>query len=250
MPWRVGTRRVACSMVHLTPEQIRRFGEDGYLVLPGLFAFDEIAWVRDETQAVALRQAPRDPWLEEAPEGSIYGMHRSEPVFRRLAAHPRLVGAARSLLGSAPYIYQTRLLPWRSAASGETRWRRDAQAWASLDGLETAAAVTAVVVIEDPAYGSPLSVVPGSHRAAAASGAPLAIEAGLGSVVLVDANLSYALGRAGDRPYPRLYLVSFNATTQARTTQPRGAPFMAAGAEALVEEADDCLWPTAWCAAG
>lgn len=236
-------------MVHLGPEQIRRFREDGYLVLPALFAFDEIAWVRDEAQAVALRQVPRDPWPEEAPEGAIYGAHRAEPVFRRLAAHPRLIRAARELLDTAPYIHQTRLLPWRSAASTEARFRRDAQAWSSLDGLMEPRAVTAAVVLEDSAYGSPLSVVPGSHRDPAAS-TPLSLEAGLGTVVLFDANLSYALGRAGDRPYPRLYLVSFNAATNALATTPRGAPYAAAGAEALIEEADDCLWPTPWCAAG
>lgn len=235
-------------MVHLGSEQIRRFHEDGYLVLPSLFAFDEIAWVRDEAQAVALRQVPRDPWPEEAPEGTIYGVHRSEAVFRRLAAHPRLVHAARDLLDTAPYIHQTRLLPWRSAAATEPQFRRDALAWASLDGLSEAKALTAAVVIEDSAYGSPLSVVPGSHLGK--TGAPVALEAGLGSVVLLDANLSYALGRAGDRPYPRLYLVSFNAATNARATRPRGAPYTAVSAEALIEEADDCLWPTPWCAAG
>jgi len=235
-------------MIHLGPEQIRRFHEDGYLVLPSLFAFDEIAWVRDETQAVALRQVPRDPWPEEAPEGTIYGVHRSEAVFRRLAAHPRLVHAARDLLDTAPYIHQTRLLPWRSAAATETRFRRDAQAWAALDGLSETKAVTAAVVIEDGAYGSPLTVVPGSHRGA--DNAPVALEAGLGSVILFDANLAYALGKAGDRPYPRLYLVSFNAVTNALATSPRGTPYMAASAETLIEEADDCLWPTPWCAAG
>jgi hypothetical protein len=236
-------------MVHLGSEQIRRFREDGYLVLPGLFAFDEIAWVRDEAQAVALRHVPRDPWPEEAPEGTIYGAHRSEAVFRRLAAHPRLVRAARDLLDTAPYIHQTRLLPWRSVASTESRFRRDAQAWAALDGLVEPRALTAAVVIEDAAYGSPLSVVPGSHQDAVTA-APVALEAGLGSVVLYDANLSYALGRAGDRPYPRLYLVSFNAATNALATSPRGTPYTAVGAEALTEEADDCLWPTPWCAAG
>lgn len=235
-------------MVHLGSEQIRRFREDGYLVLPSLFAFDEIAWVRDEMQAVALRQVPREPWPTEAPEGTIYGAHRSEAVFRRLAAHPRLARAARDLLDTAPYILQTRLLPWRSAASTEAQSRRDAQAWATLDGLNEPKAVTAAVVIEDSAYGSPFSVVPGSHLGETRP--PVALEAGLGSVILYDANLSYALGRAGDRPYPRLYLVSFNAVTNALATKPRGTPFMGAGTEPLIEEADDCLWPTPWCAAG
>jgi len=236
-------------MVHLGPEQIQHFRQDGYVVLPSLFAFDEIAWVRDEAQAVALRHVPRDPWPEEAPEGTIYGVHRSEPVFRRLAAHPRLVRAARELLDTAPYIHQTRLLPWRSAASTEARFRRDSQAWSALDGLTVPKAVTAAVVLEDPAYGSPFSVVPGSHTDGS-PGSPLSLEAGFGSVVLFDASLSYALGRAGDRPYPRLYLVSFNAATNALATTPRGAPYMAAGAEALIEEADDCLWPAPWCVAG
>lgn len=238
-------------MVSLTPQQTQQYREQGFLALPEVFAFDEIGWIRDEAQAVALRSGDRGSWLEEAPEGALYGTDRSESAFGRLARHPRIVNAARSLLGDDLYIHQSRLLTWRAAGRPESRLRRDFASWAALDGMAAPQALTAAVLLEDAAYEPALTVVSGSHRETVpADGLTLSpVAGGIGDVILFDANLTYVLGQAGDRPYHRLFLVSFNQLSNV-PSRPRGEPFAASAKRALVAEADDCLWPTPWCAAG
>lgn len=237
----------------LTADQIRRYQDDGFLPLPGLFAFDEVAWLRDEVQGLALRRRRGEvgrSWVEEGPEGTIYGAHLDDGPFQTLAAHPRIVGAAEQLLGEPAYIHQTRLLPWRANGAADVLWRRDFPTWSALDGLPAPRALTAAVLLDDEAYGPALQVVPSSHRGTVRGAPRLAgVGGGLGTVVLYDANLTYAFGRAGERPYARLYLVSFNAVSNAPAA-PRGEPYAAGQMQPPRVVADDSLWPTPWVAAG
>src|SRR4051794_30581670 len=104
--------------------------DQGYALRPSVFAFDEIAWVRDEARIVALRrgQAGHAPagenWAYEAPEGTLYGQHLGESVFRKLAAHPRILTTARELLGGQVYIHQSRLIPRLGESPADVLWRR------------------------------------------------------------------------------------------------------------------------------
>lgn len=240
-------------MVSLGSEQTRHYRDQGFLTLPGLFAFDEIAWVRDEAQSVALRSTVRGSWPDEAPEGTIYDADRTEVSFGRLARHPRILSAAGALLGDGLYIHQSRLLTWRAPGLSEGRLARDFSSWAALDGMKAPQAVTAAVLLEDAAYEPALSAVAGSHREEGLSNGHsqrlVPVAGGLGSVIFFDSNLAYLLGPAGDRPHHRLFLVSFNRLGN-EPTRPRGEPYSAVEARVPVAEADDCLWPAPWCAAG
>lgn len=92
----------------LSDIQAKSFSYTGLLVVPELFAFDEIAWLRDEAVAAALRHGA-------TPDGGIFlptsikDLHRCEPAFRKLTHHPRLIDFARSLLGGEVAIRETRL---------------------------------------------------------------------------------------------------------------------------------------------
>jgi hypothetical protein len=237
-------------MVSLGPEQTQHYRDHGFLAVPGMFAFDEIAWIRDEAQAVALRPSMHGSWPNEAPDGAIYGADRTDSAFGRLARHPRILAAVRALLGDEFYIHQSRLLTWRAPARPEGRLGRDFASWAALDGMKAPEAVTAAILLEDAAYEPALSVLPGSHRQEPLLPGLTAVAGGIGSVVFFDANLAYVLGQAGDRPHHRLFLVSFNRLANAPAGA-RGEPYAAVtDRRAPVAEADDCLWPTPWCAAG
>jgi hypothetical protein len=76
---------------------------DGVLALLGLFAFDEIAWLREAAIAIAqregVRSAPRD----------LPDVHRAEIGFRKLAAHPRLLEHVRRVAGGPVTLRATRL---------------------------------------------------------------------------------------------------------------------------------------------
>jgi hypothetical protein len=88
----------------LTDAQVRAFAADGVLPLPELFAFDEVAWLREAAIALAQRAgggryAPR----------SLPDVHHAEAGFRKLAAHPRLLDPVRQLAGGAVTLRETRL---------------------------------------------------------------------------------------------------------------------------------------------
>ena len=65
------------------------------------FAPDEIAWLAEEAVRVRLRAAGR-PGV--APSALVTAVHRRDPAFACLAAHPRLLRAARDTLGEAVAI--------------------------------------------------------------------------------------------------------------------------------------------------
>jgi ectoine hydroxylase len=237
-----------------------QYADQGFVLRPGVFAFDEIAWVRDEARIVALRRgqaghAPGDEsWAYEAPEGTLYGQHVGESVFRKLAAHPRLLATARELLGGDVYIHQSRLIPRLGESPADVLWRRDFATWSRADRMATPNAVTAAILLGDSAPSSPvLYVTPGSHRetdAELAGGGPaVPVAAALGSVFFYDANLAYALNQPGDRRSPALYLVSYNAVGNRIATM-RDAIYAAHDVQPPRAEADDCMWPIPWCAAG
>lgn len=243
----------------LTPDVLAAFEERGFVIQPRVFVFDEIAWVRDEARVVALRrgQAGRaregDAWASEAPPGTIYGAHLGEAAFGKLARHPRIVQVARDLLGEDVYLHQSRLITRVADALADFAWRRDFSTWSEADGLPTPRTVTAAIVLGQAAPQEPaLHVVPGSHRRADEPGqaGSVSLAAPLGSVVFYGANLAYAFHRPSDRRSSLLYLVSYNAVSNAPTRARRGEAFATRRAVPIAEEADDCMWPAAWCAAG
>src|SRR5262249_8845626 len=77
----------------LTRDEIARFRADGFVLLHDFLAFDEIAWLRHETDILARRwaatqSAPANAaWAHEAPEGTVYGLHLRDESLRRLTAH-------------------------------------------------------------------------------------------------------------------------------------------------------------------
>lgn len=250
-------------MPHLTAAQLAAYHGRGFLLLPGVFSFEEIGWVRDEARVVALRRGQpgrvkgTEPWAYEAPEGTIYGAHLGEATFRKLTGHPRLVGAALQLLADDLYIHQSRLVPRFAEFPADVLWRRDFQTWRTIDGVAAPQGLTAAVVLGDAGARSPLlHVAAGSHRTLSAEGtspvetAAVAVEAPVGSVVFYHADLAYAFNQPGDRRSPPLFLVSYNAVANRAPQAARPAIYAAPTAEPPAIEADDCMWPSAWCAAG
>ncbi len=232
------------------------FPDQGFALVPSAFAFDEIAWVRDEARVVALRRSKAgqargtEPWAYEAPEGTVYGTHLAEAAFRKLASHPRLVTAARQLLGEDVYIHQSRLVPRFADRPSDVLWRRDFATWSVIDGMAAPRAVTAAVVLGDGTEAPVLHVAPGSHRRPAAAEPPLVLSAPLGSVLFYHGDLAYAFNQPGDGRSPSLYLVTYNALGNRIAGGGRDALYAAREAASIQVEPDDCLWPTPWFAAG
>jgi hypothetical protein len=240
------------------PDPLKPYQDQGFLVMPRLFAFDEIAWVRDEARIVALRRVQRGrvpegaAWAGEAPDGTVYGAHLTDSTFRKLAAHPRMLTLARKLVGEDVYVHQSRLVSRFADVPTDHEWRRDFASWSATDGMTTPRAVTAAVVLGEPTLQAPvLHVAPGSQRVPGGTVDPgLPLTAPLGSVVFYHADLAYAFNRAGDRRSPPLFLVSYNAVGNLPQHPERDEIYAARRATPPVVESDDCMWPSSWFAAG
>lgn len=90
----------------LSDQQVRRYQDEGYLVVPDLLTSQEIdAFLEHE------RQLKEDAW------SLGLRLHTADPQYKYLATHPRIVAIVRQLLGGRPRIVQTMFL--KKAPSGK-----------------------------------------------------------------------------------------------------------------------------------
>src|SRR5690606_6455076 len=76
--------------------------------LPRLFAFGEIAWLREAAIGLAQRHGAMRGISGFLPV-SLHDVHLTEPGFRKLACHPRLVEPVARLFGGEAVLRGTRL---------------------------------------------------------------------------------------------------------------------------------------------
>ncbi|MGH0033866.1 MAG: ectoine hydroxylase [Myxococcota bacterium] len=154
----------------LSAEQLESFDRAGFLALEDFFDEPETRSIRDE--AVRLRESLSGSGAAEVVSEpgsgelrSIFAVHSSSDVFRRLARHPRLLGAATQILGSPVYIHQSRINYKPAFRGREFYWHSDFETWHVEDGMPRMRAVSASIsLLENNVHNGPLMLVPGSHR--------------------------------------------------------------------------------------
>jgi ectoine hydroxylase len=142
----------------------------GFLVLGGLFADDELAVMREELDRLRAEAGTaedddliREPGSESV--RSIFRVHRSSPVFARLACDARLVGAAEQILGEPVYIHQSRLNYKPGFVGKEFYWHSDFETWHVEDGMPRMRALSvSISLLPNTDCNGPLMLVPGSQR--------------------------------------------------------------------------------------
>jgi len=78
----------------LSQEQVTRFQQDGYLIVPDLLTPDELHTFKEYER----NRPPGPRGLQN---------HRSDPQWAHIAKHPRIVPMVRQLMGGRPQIAQT-----------------------------------------------------------------------------------------------------------------------------------------------
>ena len=90
----------------LTPEEMERFDEQGYLFFPSRFSADEAAVLRaaaDEVYALDRDEV----WRESSGVArTAFAAHTYNEAFRRLGRHPRLVEPVMQLVDGPVYMHQ------------------------------------------------------------------------------------------------------------------------------------------------
>jgi phytanoyl-CoA hydroxylase len=156
----------------LTDAQKAFYGEQGYLVVPGVLAAAELAKLREVTERL-LAEAARvgestGAFLLEknAPPGQtlvwrVFDPVARDPYYLELAQHPRVLDAVEDLIGPDLQLHNSNMHLKLPEYGGEVDWHQDFPylPHTNFDILNT------MIMLDDstPENGC-LQVVPGSHR--------------------------------------------------------------------------------------
>lgn len=150
----------------LSAEEIYKFEQDGYLLLPELLSDAEVATLRAELPTVFGE--PGEHRTLEADANvvrGVHGVHRTNRVFGALIALPRLVEPARQLLGGDVYVHQFKINAKLALVGDVWEWHQDFRFWRDEDGMPSDRAINAAIFIDEVSeFNGPLMLVPGSHR--------------------------------------------------------------------------------------
>ncbi|MEY8570763.1 ectoine hydroxylase [Brevibacterium linens] len=154
----------------LEAADLKHFEDTGYLTIDQLITGEELTLFTDELQRLS-----RDPEVKadertvveaESDEvRSIFDIHRTNEIFRKIANDPRLVDRARQILGTDVYIHQSRINYKPGFVGKEFSWHSDFETWHAEDGMPTPRAVSLSLSLTDNySFNGPLMIMPGSHK--------------------------------------------------------------------------------------
>ena len=149
----------------LTPRQLARFDDEGYLFIPSVFNPREVS-VLKRAAAEVYAMDRKEVWRESSGAArTAFAAHRYHEAFRRLGRHPRLIEPVMQILGGPVYMHQYKVNA-KAAFDGEVwQWHQDYGTWRRDDEMpEPRAMNVAVFVDEVSAANGPLLFIPRSHK--------------------------------------------------------------------------------------
>ncbi len=152
--------------MRLSPEQIERYGRDGFLLLPELFSTEEVALLRAALADVIAQDNPANIREKDSDEvRTAMGLHLRSEIFARLIRHPRLLEPALQLAGEDLYVQQVKVNV-KAAFDGEPwQWHYDFATHHEEDGVPRPLALNLHVFLDDVSeFNGPLYFIPGSQR--------------------------------------------------------------------------------------
>lgn len=154
----------------LSKDELDLFEQNGYLFFKGLFSKQEIQQLYSEIEKMTSdNEARKTPQYIIEPHGnkvrSIFEIHKSNKLFKRLVSDRRIVNVARQILGSEVYVHQSRINLKSGFEGKEFYWHSDFETWHAEDGLPRMRTVSCSISLTDNyVFNGPLMVIPGSHK--------------------------------------------------------------------------------------
>ena len=151
--------------MELTREQLREFDEQGFLFLPDCFSREEAAMLLTEAHRVYALER-EEVWREDnGAARTAFAAHTYNEGFRRLGAHPRLIGPVMQILGEDVYMHQYKVNAKAAFDGAVWQWHQDYGTWARDDDMPEPRAMNIAVFLEEvTAANGPLLFIPKSHR--------------------------------------------------------------------------------------
>ncbi|WP_232846485.1 ectoine hydroxylase [Amphritea pacifica] len=158
----------------ISDQQINDYAEQGFMVLEDMFSAvevnlfqQELERLRNDTEVKQSGETITEP--ESGEVRSVFRVHENSPLFRKLAADPRLAELARYILNDEVYIHQSRLNYKPGFRGKEFYWHSDFETWHVEDGMPRMRALSmSITLTENFDYNGPLMLIPGSHQQYAA----------------------------------------------------------------------------------
>ncbi len=152
--------------MRLTESQLAEYDREGFLVLPDLFARDEVDLLRAEAHRIYGEQ--RTEVVREkdgATARTAFAAHLYNEACRRLGRHPRLIGPIEQLLGGKVYMHQFKINA-KAAFDGDVwQWHQDYGTWARDDLMPEPHAMNIALALDDVTeFNGPLWFIPRSHK--------------------------------------------------------------------------------------
>ena len=151
--------------MRLSAEKLEEFDREGYLFLPSCFSDAEMQVLRSEAEAIYAEDR-EEVWREKtgAPR-TAFAAHTYNEAYRRLGAHPRLIGPVMQLLGGPVYMHQFKINA-KAAFNGDVwQWHQDYGTWARDDLMPEPRAMNIALFLEDVTeFNGALMFIPRSHQ--------------------------------------------------------------------------------------
>jgi len=154
----------------LNEDQLNFYEKNGYLIFESFFFREEVARFEEELERLRNSTAIEDNpeyFLEPASREvrSIFNVHRTNEIFRKLSREKLLLKIVTQLLNSPVYIHQSRINYKPGFNGKEFYWHSDFETWHMEDGMPSMRAISCSITLTDNnEFNGPLLLIPGSHR--------------------------------------------------------------------------------------
>lgn len=243
----------------LSPEHVAQYERDGYILVPELFAADEmetlLAYAKSDERLLASAYARRDAAGNET-KLALWN-HAGDDLYSMFSRSPRIVDKMEQLLGGEVYHYHTKMMLKEPYVGGAWEWHQDYGYWYNNGCLFPLMASCLIAVDRANQANGCLQVIRGSQRmgridhgksgeqagadlerveAALARMELVYIEASPGDALFFDSNLLHRSDQ-NTSPHPRWSLICcYNAARNdpyKESRHPRYTPLAKVGDDAI-----------------
>jgi ectoine hydroxylase len=115
-----------CQQIVGSPSQLRAYEENGFLLVPEVFAAGEIAQLKTRLPTIFAEDSPRRIMEKDGSSvRSVYGVHFTDPLFRRLTRDCRILDCAKRIIGGDLYVHQVKINSKVSFKGDIWDWHQD-----------------------------------------------------------------------------------------------------------------------------
>lgn len=149
----------------MTPELVKKYHEEGFLLLENVFTTEEVESMTNEIATLLEDNGPRKVIELNGEIRSYYGPHQVNDTYKKMSCMKKIVEPAQQILESEVYIHQTKINFKKAMRGNWWEWHQDYPYWKIEDGMVAPRVVSVMLYLDDVTdYNGPLLVIPGSHK--------------------------------------------------------------------------------------